>query len=348
MILLVGIIGVTNFQTRDVRAETFGQKSILYSLVSPDDSETVEVVEAGKSVLIPGGSTTYFSDTVLDQRMLANQDGFDQALVQTPNNSSAQIAASRTHVETYTVQDGDTLGRISVRFQLSISTILSANGLTLQSTIRPGDTLKILPKDGIMYTVKRGDTLSKIANTYNITAQDIANENQLADSSSLQIGTEVMLPGATEVSTPTTIARKSVTLKDIISSTPPSYSAPAVSKSGWIWPTNMHVITQYFSWKHTGVDIDATYSTYSMAARDGVVTYTGWRNGYGLTVEMDHGNGLKTRYAHNSKILVNVGDVVTAGTHLALNGETGNATGTHLHFEIILNGKFQNPLAYIR
>jgi murein DD-endopeptidase MepM/ murein hydrolase activator NlpD len=349
MIILVGIIGVTNFQTRNVRAETFGQKSVLYSLVSTDDSETVEVVEAGKSVLIPGGASSYLTDTILDHRKQFNQDSLDQGAPSRLGSTPAQIATARTRVETYTVQNGDTLGKISVRFNLSISTILSANGLTLRSTIRPGDTLKILPKDGIMYTIKKGDTLSKIASKYRIDASEITSANQLASSSSLKIGAEIILPGATETAPPAAIARNPVSVKDVLTNKTPASSQPvAVSKTGWVWPTTMHVITQYYSWKHTGLDVDADYGTFSIAARDGVVTYTGWRNGYGLTVEMDHGNGVKTRYAHNSKILVGVGDVVTAGTHLAKSGSTGRSTGTHLHFEIIINGKFVNPLSYVR
>lgn len=346
MIILVGIIGFVNVKTQNVRAETFGQKSILYSIVSPDDSGTVEVVEAGKSVLVQGGASSYFAETFLDQRTQIYQDELDSSIA-TTSSSSSHAVPTRTRTEKYTVQDGDTLGRISVKFNLSISTILSANGLSLRSTIRPGDILKILPVDGVMYTVRSGDTLSKIANKYHIDAQEIAGVNQLAKNGSLQIGTEILLPGASEIaSAPTAIAKKPVSVKDIISNT--NTKTTSISKAGWIWPTNMHVITQYYSWKHTGIDIDADYSTFSLAARDGVVTYTGWRSGYGLTVEMDHGNGYKTRYAHNSKILVSVGDVLTAGTRLAKSGSTGNSTGTHLHFEILLNGKFQNPLSYIR
>jgi len=342
MIILVGIIGVTNFQTRNVRAETFGQKSILYSLVSVDDSQTVEVVEAGKSVLIPGGQSSYFADATLDTRTQFHQTELDQ----TGATTQPQGVPTRSSVETYVVQEGDTLGRISVRFHLSISTILSANGLTLRSTIRPGDTLKILPRDGIIYTVKRGDTLSRIANTYNVQIQDIASANQLESNATLKVGAEILLPGATQVAAPAALARKPVSVKDIISNTP--IPKASVSTAGWVWPTNWHVITQYYGWKHTGIDVDGDYSTSSIAAHDGVVSYTGWRTGYGLTVEIDHGNGLKTRYAHNSKIYVNRGDVVSAGERLAQTGTTGRSTGTHLHFEVILNGKFQNPLSYVR
>ncbi len=343
MIVLVAVISVTNVQARQVRAETFGQKSILYALVSVDDSQTVEVVEAGKSVLIPGGSSSYFTDATLDARTQIHENILDQPVAPT----EAQIAAARSSVETYTVKEGDTLGRISVRYNLSISTILSANGLTLRSTIRPGDTLKILPTDGVMYTVKKGDTLSRIASTYDISVSEISQANSLASSAALKVGAEIILPGATKIAAPAAIARKPVSIKDIISATPAPKAAGA-SASGWVWPTTWRIVTQYYSWKHTGIDVDGDYSTFSIAAHDGVVDYTGWRNGYGLTVEIDHGNGLRTRYAHNSKIYVSAGDVVSAGERIAQTGTTGNSTGTHLHFEVILNGKFQNPLSYVR
>lgn len=126
---------------------------------------------------------------------------------------------------------------------------------------------------------------------------------------------------------------------------PPPKGVPT---SGWVWPTDWRVITQYYGWQHTGLDVDGDYSTYSYASREGRVIYSGWRGGYGLTVEIDHGDGYVTRYAHHSKNFVGVGAIVNAGEAIARTGSTGRSTGTHLHFEIIKNGRFQNPLDYIR
>ena len=371
VILLVAAVGVTNFQTRNVRAETFGQKSILYAMVVRDDSQTVETIEAGKDVLLSGGSTSYMSDAISSSGAQIDFDNYPDQNTQTePVTSTPAPATTRDHVETYTVANGDTLGRIANKFNLGIDTILSANDLTLRSTLQPGDTLKILPADGVLYKVVRGDTLGRIASKYSVSVNEIAQANDMADGQSLKVGAEILLPGAAEIAPVQTIARRPVSVKDIfvppsssIKSKSPSqtrsdygyaqpdieYNAtPSSTSSGWVWPTNLHGINQYFSWSHTGLDIAGNYTTFSMAAHAGVVTYTGWRNGYGLTVELNHGNGLQTRYAHNSKIFVNVGDVVTAGQHLAQTGTTGNSTGTHLHFEVIKNGKFQNPLEYIR
>ncbi len=100
---------------------------------------------------------------------------------------------------------------------------------------------------------------------------------------------------------------------------------------------------------HTGIDIGgAAYSAPILAAADGVVvkSHKGWY-GYGHYIVIDHGNGVRTLYAHNSKLYVKVGDRVKQGDTIAALGATGNADGKHLHFEIITNGKIQDPADYI-
>ena len=81
---------------------------------------------------------------------------------------------------------------------------------------------------------------------------------------------------------------------------------------------------------------------------DGVVIHSGGRAGYGRTVEIRHGNGYVTRYAHNNKLLVTVGDLVEQGQTIALMGKSGRATGVHLHFEVIRNGRKLDPLKFVK
>ena len=96
-----------------------------------------------------------------------------------------------------------------------------------------------------------------------------------------------------------------------------------------------------------GIDIDANTNDPVVAAADGVVSFSGIRTGYGNVVEVDHGNGYKTLYAHNRANLVQVGDLVRAGDQIAKVGSTGRSTGSHLHFEVILNGRKVNPRQYL-
>jgi murein DD-endopeptidase MepM/ murein hydrolase activator NlpD len=99
---------------------------------------------------------------------------------------------------------------------------------------------------------------------------------------------------------------------------------------------------------HKGIDFAGREGSPVKAVADGVVSWSGTRNGYGTLVEVNHGNGLTTRYGHNSKNLVSVGDRVERGEVIALMGSTGRATGPHLHFEVLQDGRARDPMAYIR
>ncbi|WP_343699091.1 peptidoglycan DD-metalloendopeptidase family protein [Caulobacter sp.] len=99
---------------------------------------------------------------------------------------------------------------------------------------------------------------------------------------------------------------------------------------------------------HSGLDFPGAFYTPIMATAPGVVSFTGVRSGYGNTVEIDHGNGFKTRYAHLATIGVRVGQRVAIGNRIAAMGSTGRSTGPHLHYEVWVNGKAQNPNRFLK
>lgn len=99
---------------------------------------------------------------------------------------------------------------------------------------------------------------------------------------------------------------------------------------------------------HRGVDFSGPRGSDVLTVADGVVQFSGRSNGYGNTVEIDHGNGYMTRYAHNSENIVAVGDRVKAGQVIAKMGSTGRSTGSHVHFEVWLDGRVVNPGQYLR
>lgn len=102
-----------------------------------------------------------------------------------------------------------------------------------------------------------------------------------------------------------------------------------------------------WSGTHTGVDFSGTQGDPVVAADNGTVEFAGWGGGYGNLVRINHNNGYVTYYAHNSKLLVGVGDVVAKGDTIALLGSTGNSTGPHCHFEVRKNGEIMNPMRYV-
>lgn len=99
---------------------------------------------------------------------------------------------------------------------------------------------------------------------------------------------------------------------------------------------------------HTGIDIPASMGANVLAAEAGTVTYAGWNGGYGYCVVIDHGGGYSTLYGHSSQLLVSSGAKVTRGQVIMKIGSTGNSTGPHLHFEVLINGVPKNPVSYLQ
>lgn len=126
-----------------------------------------------------------------------------------------------------------------------------------------------------------------------------------------------------------------------------------------LWPTpSSSYITSPFGYRihpiygynkfHTGIDIGASSGSSILAANSGTVILSGWNGGYGKCVVVDHGGGITTLYAHCSSLLVGYGQSVSRGQTIARVGTTGASTGPHLHFEVRLNGAYQNPLNYVQ
>lgn len=127
---------------------------------------------------------------------------------------------------------------------------------------------------------------------------------------------------------------------------------PSVGSGKYIWPlSGGYTITSKFGsrWgrQHEGIDLGCSVGSDVLAADGGVVTYSGYNGSYGYLIIVDHQNGMETRYAHNSELLVSEGDEVFQGQHIAESGNTGRSTGPHLHFEIRVNGTAKNPLNYL-
>jgi murein DD-endopeptidase MepM/ murein hydrolase activator NlpD len=277
---------------------------------------------------------------------------------ESPKNDTPGIPSPSTPVRTsaiaYTVQNGDTISGIARRFNISANTILWENNLSATSVIQPGDKLTILPTSGVSHSVVSGQTLGQIASLYGVTSEQIMASNGITNANQIRIGARLVIPGGKLIAqgpktTSRQIAESSSKGLNAIKKLIPGPSAIVPAGARMVWPTTGHNITQYFSWRHTGVDVANRIGTAIYAADDGVVTTTGWNNGgYGNQIIINHGGGKTTRYAHLSAFGVNVGQKVSKGQYIAAMGSTGRSTGPHLHFEVILNGRVVNPLNYVR
>lgn len=346
-----------------------GEQSILYRYITGDE-DNIEVSSLPSTKELVGFASTALDagsvegDFLTDYNLITEQGDEDgsEAMIEfgalMPQViPGAPATVHRTETEEYIVVDGDTLSGIANKFGISIATVMWENNLTVRDFIKPGQKLSILPSSGVTYKVKKGDTVAKIAASYGIESTEIKSWNGIDDDSALQIGNQLFIPGG-KIVTPVAPKPKPVAVVPKASA-PSSVQTPSASDADMVWPAATHYISQpYGIWSrvsggtHSGVDLAAAVGTLIYAADDGIVTHAGCgascRKSYGLYIDIDHGNGLMTRYGHTSKLLVAVGDQVRRGQVIAYMGSTGLSTGPHLHFEVRKNGRYVNPMPWIR
>lgn len=240
-------------------------------------------------------------------------------------------AGGRTQLETYTVQDGDTLWSIAARFELDIDTLRWSNPELERNpdVLSVGTDLRIMPVIGVYHTVEAGDAVENIAAEYGVTVADVADypPNGLFPPYRLTPGQGIIVP----------YGSKNAVL-------PPP--APA-AEFPLAWPV-AGIITQKYHADHAALDIGAPYGSTIYAAEAGTVKYAGWlETGYGYSVIIDHGDGRETWYNHLKGTLLQAGGYVERGAPIAEVGSTGHSTGPHVHFELRLDGERVNPAEYL-
>lgn len=255
-------------------------------------------------------------------------------------------------VRLHTVQEGESVSKIALLYGLENSSLLWSNGLTASSLLQVGQELRIPPVDGILYTVVSGDTMWEVSIEHGVEPAEAIRANPDLSPDSLQPGLVLLLPGAQ----PPGPAPASPQAKAAPAGGPlPAPAQPQVG-AALTWPVE-GPLTDTFGWRthpvfgtpnfHEGIDIAVPVGTPVKAAAAGRVITADWFGGYGLTIRLDHGDGLVTRYSHNSDLLVARGDWVEAGQRLALSGNTGVSTGPHLDFGIYRSGRPLDPLTLL-
>lgn len=253
------------------------------------------------------------------------------------------------HPIEYITQAGDTVTKISQKFHVSANTIVKNNDRRkLKGTIAPGTRLSILPINGIVHPVAKEETLAELSKRYHVGIQDIVDANELDNPHMITENQRIIIPNATELRRRPQPKPMLQTIHDAATG---QHTALAKGPTGrrLSWPT-AGTVTSGFGWRwfrmHTGMDIAGPVGTPVKAAKEGRVIYSGWMGGYGYCVDIDHGNGITTRYGHNSSLHVQVGQYVSRGQVISSMGSTGHSTGPHLHFEVRINGEAMDPRSY--
>lgn len=246
------------------------------------------------------------------------------------------------------VKRGDSLWSIARAYDTTVAALTAANGITEASVLQPGHKLLVpgqyaaggdIDRGGAvpeLIIVAPGDSLWALARSHNTTVAAIMGANNLA-TERLIAGQQLrILPGA-EVAAGR--------------AEPADGAATSITPGVMRWPL-VGVITSRFGYRtlriagsnfHSGLDIDGETGDPIIAAVGGTVIQSGWQGGYGKLVIIENGD-THYYYGHASELLVNEGDVVEAGTVIALVGSTGNSTGSHLHFEVRIGDRSVDPL----
>lgn len=268
-----------------------------------------------------------------------------------PTSSPVVVTSERgevpeTHVpglklSLYLPLTGDTYSSIAAKLGLTETTLRSINQANDGRLPPAGNDLLIPSRDGIYHVVLLGQGLSDIARAYGVSLRDILRANRKRGDGDVRPGEILVLPGAPYLSTrdPRWMALMSL-------QTQRGFLKPTTGRFADGFGKRLHPITHQVVF-HEGLDLAPGKGARVVASQTGKVIFAGNRSGYGRLIILDHGQGITSYYAHLDKILVREGAQVKRGDLIGKVGETGKVTGPHLHFEIRVNGKPQNPLLYL-
>ena len=259
---------------------------------------------------------------------------------------------------TYKVKSGDTIYGICDKLDVTWDELKEMNPGLKQESIYPGDTI-LLNRATAAVTVRTVEISTfgekvKYKTKYKKSSDMYEGESRVTQEG--QYGKRVVTARLTR-DNGEIVKRKTLesdviiepVTEVIVEGTAPS---PKTLPTGTLkYPVYGAVLTSEFGWRwgrnHDGVDWGCGVGTPIYAADGGTVTYTGWFGGYGLYVEISHGSGVSTAYAHLNDIYVSNGEAVYQGQQIGTSGNTGYSTGPHLHFEVMVNGSVQDPLQYL-
>ncbi|TGE31271.1 peptidoglycan DD-metalloendopeptidase family protein [Desulfosporosinus sp. Sb-LF] len=269
----------------------------------------------------------------------------------------------------YIAQANDSWWLIARKNNMKTKEVLAGNpGMTEDSKILTGQKVKIVSASPYLTVVSKGiltqseiiafdvvtNTDAKLSRGETVVKEQGSDGSKLVTYSYVRkngddVTKQVVDEKVTKSPVPQVIAKGPKTPVNVAYIVSGSRGSGSTSKIAWPvrGPINSYFGSRWGSF-HTGLDIGADVGEPYSAAASGTIVAAGWGGGYGNMILIDHGNGVMTRYGHASRLLVSVGQHVSQGQTIGLVGTTGNSTGPHLHFEVILNGDTVNPLNYLR
>lgn len=350
--------------------------------VVPDEKTAVRVLERIKSEFAPEGAIedaavkapevmalayganeqpaeaepkVYVESVRIVEQVDTGKVEIDPARISDAETLYQRLVEGTTKKTTYVVQKGDCIGCIASNFDISPEIIYKNNPWIEDDLIRVGDELDLT----VLQPFVTVETVERVSEIEEIEPEVIVRKNdemRAGQQKTIQAG----VPGTKRVTYRLVKQNGYLMSEEVVDEQVLEPAVPAIVMKGtkvikgqgtgkFAWPVSGAKITSKFGkrWgrQHKGIDLIGNKSI--LASDTGVVSFAGKKNGLGNAIIIDHKNGYQTVYGHLSKINVKKGQVVEKGEKIGVMGNTGNSTGTHLHFEVHKNGTPQNPLKYL-
>ena len=332
-----------------------------------DEADGQEVLDKLKELATAKADGAVVKSVDFQEEVSIDAGNVKVSEIQTPDKIIEAIQEGKEEVKTHKVVEGESFWMIARNNDLSVAELQSLNADIVPEKLQIGQEI----------TLTKQEPLLSVVVTKEMTVEEtIAHNTEYKNTASL-------LKGETKVVTQGSDGKKKVTyevkeangatleksvVNEVVISEPVTEvvnkgtgsiqisSRSATNSNGGngtlAWPLSSNKITSPYGTRsrgfHSGIDLSAKTGTSVYASAGGKVVLASWYYGYGNCVVVDHGNGIKTRYAHLSSSQCKVGDKLSRGQLIALSGNTGNSTGPHLHFEVIVNGATKNPVNYLR
>ncbi len=335
--------------------------------VLPSQENADKLLKAYQEIYVKSDENNQVTSVSFEEAVGTNTVEVSPEKVVTFEQALEKLKQGNVLKEEYVIQPNDSWWLIARKNDLKTSEVLAANpGATVDTVLQLGQKINIEKVTPYLTVVSKGIRTDKEVIPFDVVAK-IDTSLPSGQTKITQEGSdgEKEIKYSYEQKNDKVITKNIIdekVLKEAVSQVvakgpKPVQVAVAYSRgSGQIsasmsWPIRGR-INSYYGYRkggfHNALDINGSLGDPYVAAASGKVISAGWNGNYGNSILIDHGNGIMTRYAHSSKLLVSAGQTVSKGQTIGLVGSTGRSTGPHLHFEVIVNGDTTNPLNYLR
>lgn len=324
-------------------------EEVLTELEQRDPNVALPVLEEGQSRIL---------DVAFSEKVSINKEKVMPGQIFTVEDAVTFISKGSLEEKKYQVQEGDVLGSISEKHNLSLKDLLALNpGMTEESTIKPGDELNVTALNSYLHVAIQEEVYKR---------ENISYSKEVVENSKMFKGDKKVKQngqyGEKLVNYVVTKVNGQVSKQDVITEKVVKEPVTEIIEKGTKvvpsrgsgslgWPAVGGYISSQMGTRwgrmHNGIDIARPSNRSILAADNGTVVSAGYDGAYGNRIVINHNNGLKTTYSHLNSISVNVGQTVSKGQTIGVMGQTGRSTGVHLHFEVYSNGRLVNPMSYL-